>query len=554
MQLTRSSLQKETKVRYLVANTSPGALVYLILPSYLCFFEKTSVDVWILSGAVALFAILRFTWPRLNKNYESRSHLVGLYSFSGLLCLMSSVLAFRSLDGNFKIESVLFNTIFIATMTSGVMSAFSAEPIAAAIFGSLILFPFTSALALSSPKLTLWFLVGSVLYLAWNMLQVQRTLKNYIKIQDAEKMVVFQEQRLREFINSLPGYVSWFDNELNYLDVNSKLTELTGLERNEIVGKNLGFANPGDPLINKIRQFKNSNQAHEIIELSLQEEGQERHFLTTLLRHRVSSTEEQISVLSLDVSQLKAQELELEEKRLQLMHQEKFAALGEMAGGIAHEINNPLAIICGKAEVLLMQKTHGTLTDETLERQLKGINSTSQRIIKIVKSLKNLARDGRINYIEKTSVASAIDPLIDIMTSRLENMGVGLTVDRQGFETEMKCGVVELGQVLMNLIINSAQAIELLDEKWVKVEIQSDAMKVYILISDSGKGISADVQKKLFQPFFTTKAPGMGTGMGLSLSKELMRKQKGDLYYRSGLANTTFVLELPKAEDSERAS
>lgn len=133
-------------------------------------------------------------------------------------------------------------------------------------------------------------------------------------------------------------------------------------------------------------------------------------------------------------------------------------------------------------------------------------------------------------------------------------MNVNLYVDRGDFEMEIRCGIVELGQVLMNLIVNAAQAIEPMDEKWVKISIRSDATKVYIIIVDSGNGISPEVQRKLFQPFFTTKAPGVGTGIGLSLSKELMQKQQGDLYYQSGLANTTFVLELPKGIAHKQAA
>lgn len=551
----QGALNRTTKVRYMVENASSGALTYLLLPFYVLVFSEPTTEIWTLSAAVTLFTFLRFGWREINKNYEDSSYLVGLYTVTALLCLSSSMLAFRSLGAHFKIDQVLFNTIFVATMSSGVMAAFGAEPRIAALLGALILFPFSLALAQRTADLMWWIPLGSILYWAWNMLSVKRSYKNYFRLQNAEQLVQFQEIRLREFIDSLPGYVSWFDNELNYIDANNKLTEITGVEREEIVGKNLGFTNPTDPLVHKIRQFKNSNQPTEIIEISIQKEGlPDKHLLTMLLRYRLNSNEEQISVLSLDVTQLKMQEQELEKKRIQLINQEKYTALGEMAGGIAHEINNPLAIICGKTEVLLLQKEKGILTDEALERQLKGIHNTSQRLIKIVKSLKTLVRDGRIDSIEQTTVAAAIDPLLEILVSRLENMNVNLYVDRGDFEMEIRCGIVELGQVLMNLIVNAAQAIEPMDEKWVKISIRSDATKVYIIIVDSGNGISPEVQRKLFQPFFTTKAPGVGTGIGLSLSKELMQKQQGDLYYQSGLANTTFVLELPKGIAHKQAA
>jgi PAS domain S-box-containing protein len=543
------SLSYENRIKYLVEMTSAGALVYLILPLYVWAVGFSGTEEVLLALGTAILSLLRFTWSKLIKNRQSSLYEKGLYLISGTLALLASFLAAHCLGAEVRRDSLLFSTIFIATMTSGIMAAFSAVPGLAGILGGVMLFPYALGLAQNSESTQWWIAIGGILFHAWNMLQVRRTYQSYIKLQESERKISFQEERLREFINSIPGFVSWFDNELKYLDTNTRYEELSGLNRQEIIGKNLVFTDSREVLANKIREFKNSNIPHEMVELTFVVDGQDKYFLTSLSRYRLDSHEEQISVLSLDVSNLKSHEKELDRRRIHLMTQEKFAALGEMAGGIAHEINNPLAIICGKADVLLMQKNNGSLTPENLDRQLRGITSTSQRIIRIVKSLRTLVRDGRIDNIENTSVAAAVEPLLDIISSRIENQGVNLIVDRENFDVNIRCGIVELGQALMNLIINSAQAVEAYEDKWVKVQVKVVGEKINILISDSGTGISAEVQKKLFQPFFTTKAPGVGTGMGLSLSKELMQKQQGDLYYKPWQPNTTFVLELPLAKD-----
>jgi PAS domain S-box-containing protein len=548
MQQSPRILQVERKVKHIVDNAGSSSLFYLVLPMYGWVVGVHDPMTLTLSAVVTVLALLRFLWSKLHRNIRPQTYLTALYLIASALALSASLLAAFSLRAGSEHGELLFTTIFVATMTSGVMMAFSAEPMMSALLGLLILTPYTLKITTLTDNVDFWILSWSVFYLMWNMLQVNRMHSKLLKIQHSEQLVHFQEGRLREFINSLPGYVSWFDNELNYLDANAKLIELNHLSREELIGKNLGFTGAKDDLIQKIREFKNSNRAQSIEEITIVRDDGTKHFLTTMLRYRKDAAEEQISVLSLDVTPFKTKEIELEKRRLQLMTQEKFTALGEMAGGIAHEINNPLAIICGKADLLMMQKNRGLLSDENLDKQLKGIASTAQRIIRIVRSLKTLVRDGRIDNIEEITIAAAVEPLLDILYTRLENLGVTLTIEKEGLETKMRCGSIELGQVLMNLIINSAQAVEPLEEKWVKIHVQTTDSKVRIVVTDSGSGISDEVQRKLFQPFFTTKAPGVGTGIGLSLSRELMQKQQGDLFYESGNAHTTFVLELPRAQ------
>lgn len=556
MAIFDSELKKEYVVKHISESIKAGSLVYLILPVFIIVRGDLNWQIWSLSVFLTLLSIVRFLWPIIFKKSEKSYVLPILYILSAIHALVASVLAGWSQMEFKQQDLVLFTTIYIATMTSGVMSAFSSAPRIAVLMGALILFPFSGFLALGTGELDYWILLGSVLFLIWNMIVVFRSFRNFVELQKYDERNEFQENRLKDFINTIPGSVSWFDNELNYLDANNTLLVTTGLEKKDIIGKNLGFANPDDAIVTKIRQFKNSNDMSEIGEISVKKGDKEFHYLMNLLRYRLGQNDEQISVLTLDISELKVKEQELERRRLQLMNQEKFTALGEMAGGIAHEINNPLAIICGKAEVLLMQIKNKKINPESLEKHVEGISTTAHRIIKIVKSLKTLVRDGRIDNIEETSVGGAIDPLMDILYSRLENFGVELRVDKSGFDLPIRCGVVELGQVLMNLIVNAAQAIENQNERWVKVEARSDMAKVFIVVTDSGKGISPEVQKKLFQPFFTTKAPGVGTGIGLSLSRELMQKQWGDLYYQSGLSHTTFILELPRGnpESAKKAS
>jgi C4-dicarboxylate-specific signal transduction histidine kinase len=107
---------------------------------------------------------------------------------------------------------------------------------------------------------------------------------------------------------------------------------------------------------------------------------------------------------------------------------------------------------------------------------------------------------------------------------------------------------VQLSQVLLNLLNNARDAIEQLPEKWVRIEVAEKEGQAMISVTDSGSGIDAQTQRKLFQPFFTTKRVGKGTGLGLSVSARIMKSHQGELRYDPGSPHTRFVMSMPRAE------
>lgn len=552
MKWLRQSIDQSLKTTHLVENIKKGSFVYLILPFYVWTTASSSLALKLFSLVFGLLIFMRTLWLRYFNRGRGTLFLSGLYFFSISLALSITILACMSVWFNHDHSSILFITMLVATFTWGIMVSFSIEPLMSLALGALILLPFSMVLASLTNSFDWWVLMASILFLGWNMYHVIRTFRNTVMLIESQENLVFQQTRLRQFLDTLPGYVFWFDHNLRYIEANSRYLDALGMEREKLMGTTLGSRNPDDPLVQRVRQFKNSLNPHEIMELSSLGPGVECPLLVTMLRHKAGNSEEQISVLGLDVSSLKERELEIESRRQQLLAQEKFVALGEIAGGIAHEINNPLVIICGKTDLLLKHKERGTLTDEILDGHLRGINSTALRIARIINSLKVLLRSSKIAKLEDTTVGEVLEPIWDLIYARVEGMGVALEVDKKNFSLPIRCGFVELGQALLNLIVNSAQAVESLEQRWIKVEINSDENKVYLTVTDSGGGIPPELRKKLFQPFFTTKEPGVGTGIGLSLSKELMQKQNGDLYYKDGLPNTTFVIEIPRSEPSNK--
>ncbi|MEC9282347.1 MAG: ATP-binding protein [Bdellovibrionota bacterium] len=227
----------------------------------------------------------------------------------------------------------------------------------------------------------------------------------------------------------------------------------------------------------------------------------------------------------------------------QAQDEARLKSIGEFASGIAHEINNPLAIIDGYAERLLKEARAKSLTNEKAVRYGIKLSKTVTRATNIVDSLRKISRDGRLVEMQIVSLMPIIETSIGILKEKFRKSGVEVNVLVED-KTYVFCNEVQISQALLNLIGNAFHAVRDLEEKWILVEAVRANSTVQISITDSGNGISEDLQKRIFDPFFTTKDIGLGTGLGLSISKEVVRANGGRLYYDQSSSHTRFVMEL----------
>lgn len=232
----------------------------------------------------------------------------------------------------------------------------------------------------------------------------------------------------------------------------------------------------------------------------------------------------------------------------------KMSALGQMAGGMAHEINTPLAVIAMRVEQLEELVNEGQCQPEDIRNTLNIIRLTTERIVKIVSGLRVFARDGSSLLSQRVLILPLIEETLSFCKERFQHHGVELIVVNNSVDSELsvECRSVEISQVLINLLNNSFDAIEHLAEKWVKIEAKEQTDSIEISITDSGAGIPLDIQKQLMQPFFTTKEVGKGTGLGLSISRGIIQSHRGKLYIDSSSLNTRFVISLPKTQNAQR--
>ena len=234
----------------------------------------------------------------------------------------------------------------------------------------------------------------------------------------------------------------------------------------------------------------------------------------------------------------------IQRQQVQMIESDRLRSLGEMAGGIAHEINNPLAIISATTARLKRQLADSDRDIEKMKLSVDKISQTVDRMAKIIVGLRNFSRDGSNDPFGVVTANALIAEVLDLCAERLKIHNVSVSIS--GFdETIIQCRQVQISQVLVNLINNADDAIEARAEKWIRIDASQSHDQYIIRVTDCGEGIPEPIVAKLMDPFFTTKPVGKGTGLGLSISREIIKKHGGTLEYNPASPNTQFVITLP---------
>lgn len=241
----------------------------------------------------------------------------------------------------------------------------------------------------------------------------------------------------------------------------------------------------------------------------------------------------------------------LEKKRLEdqknvILANSRMTVLGEISGGIAHEINNPLTIIQARSFQLSTMVEQNSLDPLKVKSIAESISKTGDKIAKIVKSIRAFSQSQENSPFDSVSIEELIDETLDFCKVRFYNHGIQIRVAPLPEDLEIECRLVQIEEVLLNLFNNAHDAILKLSEKWIAVEAFDNGTTVDIHITDAGTGIPEAVADQMMQPFFTTKESGKGTGLGLSIAAEIVQSHHGQLRLDRTSANTRFVITLPK--------
>ncbi|MBA2405973.1 MAG: GHKL domain-containing protein [Bdellovibrionales bacterium] len=359
--------------------------------------------------------------------------------------------------------------------------------------------------------------------------QLCRSIENEVRARS-------EEERISRIIDTVPGYVSVFDKDLNCTLANKATLKLYP----DLVGNKIGNFDKEAGWEAFLLNFIENKRQHSVVEAHSKVAGKEVCFL----RNAQKTFDEGVVFVSLDITELILSRKKLREQEGKAHFAAKLASLGEMAAGIAHEINNPLTIIQGSASVIQKLIDQDPMDKETIKTLGQKLIQTSERISKTIKSLKNLSRDGEGDPFLEIDFAKMLDQCLEICRQRCIRDGIELKLPKFTNPALFKGREVQLSQVLMNLLSNAMDAVKNDKQPWIEVCYQQGPDALDIFISDSGPGVPEGIREKIMEPFFTTKDVNQGTGLGLSISKSIMHSHKGELTLMEG-THTTFRMHLP---------
>ena len=347
------------------------------------------------------------------------------------------------------------------------------------------------------------------------------------------------DSKLQNIMSTAPCIIMWIDNQGYIEGCNDFFRQLLkfddSLENKKVSLRDLNLHNLHD----RAAEFIKSN----LPQMSFTKQITDHYFKMTLNK---MSGQDKISILGFDVTEDFNKQNTINQIQAKAVQSSKLAVLGELAAGVAHEINNPLMILTSVAFVV--QKHIEQNKYDQLPEKLEKIQSTITRISRIVNGLRTYARDGENDPMMPVNIADVILESLELCVESIRYQNIEITFDNlMTVPAIVNCRDTQISQVILNLISNAKDAVLPLKEKWIKLILSQQDNKVVLQVIDSGSGISLDIREQIFQPFFTTKDVGNGTGLGLSISTEIIKMHYGRLFVDLNNPNTCFTIEIPLA-------
>ncbi len=264
-----------------------------------------------------------------------------------------------------------------------------------------------------------------------------------------------------------------------------------------------------------------------------------------LLANQAALAVENAAIYENIEEQVRQRTEELMQVQKQLIQAEKLATVGTLAGGVAHEINNPLTAVLTNVQMLL---TDAASLDKDSKESLELIEEATKRCRTIVQKLMAYAKKPtREQAVSQVNLYEVADKTIAFLEFQVAQDNIILELEAKEKEYAVMGNSNEMEQVLTNLVLNSRDAIKQVKRSGrIKISLLKNNNKVRLEVSDNGCGIPKEVINKIFDPFFTTKDVGKGTGLGLSICHSIIEKHKGTISVQSILGKgATFIIEIP---------
>lgn len=363
----------------------------------------------------------------------------------------------------------------------------------------------------------------------------------------AEEALLQSEERYRTILEEMDESYYEVDLAGNFTFVNDALCRRLGHSREELIGMNYRAYTPKERTENTFKTFNQVFRTGQPLEgipaVAVASDGSLRFVERSIFP---ITNEEGKTIgfrgISRDITERKLAEEERRQLELKAQITSRLASVGEMAAGVAHEINNPLTGITGYAQLLMERKN----LPADVRSDLEAINDGAQRVAGIVQRLLAFSRQTKpqrklvdINeLIESTLILRAYH-------LRVSNIDVVTRLAPDFLETVVDPGQIQ--QVLLNLIVNAETEMNLAHGKGkLTITTEKTDKTIKVSVKDNGPGIKPEIMDRIFDPFFTTRDVGQGTGLGLSLCYGIVAEHNGKIYAKSQPGKgATFIVELP---------
>jgi len=352
------------------------------------------------------------------------------------------------------------------------------------------------------------------------VVRYQGTLVDVTEKRALEHQVRRQEEFRRHLLESFPDLILVLDLSGNYTFVSARIAELLGFGPDHLLGKNVSDAEATSPELAELYRAVASGERS----LTSAEYGSRHHdgSWRTMLGMASPLLEAKGKPAGVIIS---VRDVTMEKKlEQQIIQSERLAAMGQMIGGFAHELNNPLTSILGMAELLQESET-----SEGARKQLTILHQQARRAAEIVQNLQYFARPpapGR----SQVNLNELVQRTVQMQAYPLRKSNITVDFLQEPTVPAIVADPNQLMQVFLNLLLNAEQAIRESREKGtIRVRMGRKPDSVWIVFQDDGPGIAPENLAHIFDPFFTTKRPGRGTGLGLSICKTVLREHGGNI-------------------------
>lgn len=375
---------------------------------------------------------------------------------------------------------------------------------------------------------------------------------------EAENRLHQQTEFIEGVLNAIPDPIYVKDREHRWIYGNQAFSKVLGKKLSDYKNKSNDDVLPHETSMIIKAYDTDAFQSSVPVEMEETLSFTDGHYFTSLSKRTHFQFQDGRKVLVAvlrDISERKKLESELQMSRSKQYEAARLATLGEAAGGIAHEINNPLNVIVGIAELIKATvEKKGMIEKEKLFDYCDRLVKYSMRISKIIKGLRSISRDASQDPFVDVHLQVLVDDTIEFCHQQFVNRSIELKVKNFSEPVIITGRYAQVSQIILNLVNNAKDAVEGLPTPQIFIETLIEDNTGVIRVWDSGPGISVEIEPKLMNPFFTTKPVGKGTGLGLSISKTIALDHKGTLILNRKISNSCFELRIPLVQNSKKST